>query len=305
MRVMEKFLQEISIHPLLKNSQIFYDFISIRNEKDFDTKKNKYSKLISPKKADEIKALNGEINININKQKELYTEIIRNISENNENYMKKIIKEYKSLNLSIQEVVSKMKNIGSIWDELYLKNLNYSEGETILGIYYFLSKFMGDWAKMQEQQINLINLKLREYFRYIRNEYHSIKHYYKNYDEWKNNYKKSSVKLTEKKERLFEEKKIDEWGLDKDDMQNTIILFKNKELTIAKMLPEETRKVKEKEKMYGCYLNSYIDEYRTIENLNSKRHKENVISFIKDMSENIINFHVSLNEMIGHLDTIK
>jgi hypothetical protein len=265
----------------------------------------KINKLISPKKADEIKALNGEINININKQKELYTEIIRNISENNENYMKKIIKEYKSLNLSIQEVVSKMKNIGSIWDELYLKNLNYSEGETILGIYYFLSKFMGDWAKMQEQQINLINLKLREYFRYIRNEYHSIKHYYKNYDEWKNNYKKSSVKLTEKKERLFEEKKIDEWGLDKDDMQNTIILFKNKELTIAKMLPEETRKVKEKEKMYGCYLNSYIDEYRTIENLNSKRHKENVISFIKDMSENIINFHVSLNEMIGHLDTIK
>ena len=83
-------MQEISMHPLLKNSQIFYDFISIRDEKDFYLKKQAYSKLTPPVKAEEIKTLNGEINISINKEKELLAEKIKNISEANEEVMKKI-----------------------------------------------------------------------------------------------------------------------------------------------------------------------------------------------------------------------
>ena len=94
-------------------------------------------------------------------------------------------------------------------------------------------------------------------------------------------------------------------GLDKEDLENKILLFRNKELSMEKMLPEETKKVKDKKKMYGSYLNSLIDEYEHIKNLNRKRHKENVESFIKEMSNSTINFHVSLNETIGYIDTLK
>ena len=164
---------------------------------------------------------------------------------------------------------------------------------------------MENWTKLYEDQINLINEKIREYYRYIRNEYHSIKDYYTIYSAAKNSYKKLNLKLTETKERLFEEKKIDDWGLDKEDLENKILLFRNKELSMEKMLPEETKKVKDKKKMYGTYLNSLIDEYELIKNLNRKRHKENVESFIKEMSNSTINFHVSLNETIGYIDTLK
>ena len=111
--------------------------------------------------------------------------------------------------------------------------------------------------------------------------------------------------MTETKERLFEEKKIDDWGLDKEDLENKILLFRDKELSMEKMLPEETKKVKDKKKMYGSYLNSLIDEYEHIMSINRKRHKENVESFIKEMSNATINFHVSLNEIIGYIDTLK
>ena len=50
--------------------------------------------------------------------------------------------------------------------------------------------------------------------------------------------------------------------------------------------------------MYGTYLNSLIDEYDHIKNLNGKRHKDSAVNFIKDMSNNIITFHVSLNGLI-------
>ena len=305
MRAMEKFLQEIVSHPLLRNSQIVYDFISIRDEKDYNLKKNAYSKMIIPTKAEDVKTLNGEINISINKEKELLAEKIKKIAENNENLMKKITKEYKNLNLQIQNVISKITDINILWDELYKKSNQNYEGEIILGAYDSLAKFMEDWAKMQKSQIDLINVKLREYFRYIKNEYHSVKEFHKAYEDKKNDYQKSYQKLIDTKEKLFSEKKVNNWGMDREDLDNKVLLFKEKELSMEKMLPEETKKVKDKKKLYGCYLNSLIEEYEKISSLNSKRHKENIVGFIKDMSNTIITFHVSLNQMVAYLDTLK
>ena len=305
MRTIEKFLQEIALHPLLRNCQIFYDFISIRDDKDFNLKKQAYSKIVAPTKVEEFKTLNGEINISINTEKELLAEKIKKISENNEELMKKISKEYKSLNQQIKNVISKIKDINILWDELYKKSNSSYEGEIILGVYDSLAKFMEDWAKMQETQIDLINVKLREYFRYIKNEYHSIKDFYKVYEDKKNDYKKSYQKLKETKERLFVDKKVNDWGMDKEDLDNKILLFKEKELSMEKMLPDETKKVKDKKKLYGCFLNSLIEEYEKIASLNTQRHKNNIIAFIKEMSNIIITFHVSLNGMVGYLDTLK
>jgi hypothetical protein len=305
MRTIEKFLQEIVLHPLLRNCQIFYDFISIRDDKDFNLKKQAYSKIVAPTKVEEFKTLNGEINISINTEKELLAEKIKKISENNEELMKKISKEYKSLNQQIKNVISKIKDINILWDELYKKSNSSYEGEIILGVYDSLAKFMEDWAKMQQTQIDLINVKLREYFRYIKNEYHSIKDFYKVYEDKKNDYKKSYQKLKETKERLFVDQKVNDWGMDKEDLDNKILLFKEKELSMEKMLPDETKKVKDKKKLYGCFLNSLIEEYEKIASLNTQRHKNNIIAFIKEMSNIIITFHVSLNGMVGYLDTLK
>jgi hypothetical protein len=219
--------------------------------------------------------------------------------------MKRLIKEYKYLNNQLQNVVLKIQKINKIWEEFYQKSYKNYEGEIIQGVYQSFSNFMNDWTKLYQSQINLINVKIREYFRYMKNEYHTIKDFYILYDNAKNTYKKSNNKLMETKERLFEEKKIDEWGLDKEDLENKILLFRDKDLSMEKMLPEETQKVKDKKMMYGTYLNSLIDEYDHIKNLNGKRHKDNAVNFIKDMSSNIITFHVSLNGLIGFIDTLK
>lgn len=305
MRVIEKFLQEIALHPLLRNSQIFYDFISIRDDKEFNSKKQGYSKIAAPTKVEDIKTLDGKINIITNKDKDLLAEKINKIAENNEDLMKRISKEYKLLIQQIQNVILKIKDINILWDELYKKSNSSYEGEIILGVYDSLAKFMEDWGKMQESQINLINVKLREYFRFIKNEYHCVKDYYKAYEDKKNDYKKSYQKLAETKERLFESKKVNDWGMDKEDLDNKILLFKAKELSMEKMLPEETQKVKDKKKLYGCYLNSFIEEYERIASLNTQRHKNNAISFIKEVSTSFINFHVSLSGMVSYLDTLK
>jgi hypothetical protein len=112
-------------------------------------------------------------------------------------------------------------------------------------------------------------------------------------------------KLKDTKEKLFAEKKVSNWGMDREDLDNKILLLKEKELSMEKMLPEETKKVKDKKKLYGCFLNCLIEEYEKIQSLNSKRHKENILAFIKEMSNTMITFHVSLNHTVAYLDTLK
>lgn len=300
MRVIEKFLQEIASHPLLKNSQIFYDFISIQSEDKFNSKKQAYNTIILPKIAEDIKTLNGEKNISINKEKESFINKIKNISTTNEDVMKKITKEYKNLNLLFQSVISKIKDIKLLWTDLLEKSKSNCEEKIVLGIYDSMAKFMDNWANMHDTQINLINLKLREYFRYIRNEYHSINEFYKSYEDKKNDYKRCYDKILESKDKLPQDRKRIDWKV--KNFANKLLFYKDKELTKDKSIPEEeTKYFKDKQNLYGCFLNSLIEEYEIISRLNAQRHKDNIISFFLEMSNAMNTFNTALN---GILDTI-
>ena len=87
----------ILLHPLIRNDEIFYNFISTENEADFDKKKKLYNKITSPNSLNNVKSLTGEINVNISNEKEIYFQNLKNNVEFNINTLQKITKGYKSL----------------------------------------------------------------------------------------------------------------------------------------------------------------------------------------------------------------
>ena len=143
-RVLQKFISEILHHPLLRNSQIFYDFISIKDKNEFTNKKYIYNSLSIPTKIEEMKSLSGEINVGKNTEKSAIAENIKKISESNDELLKKLSKEYKALNYEILEFVSKIKNVANVWNELYKAGNQNLEGDIILGIYDVMGKLMED-----------------------------------------------------------------------------------------------------------------------------------------------------------------
>ena len=174
MRSIEKFLNGLLIHPLIKNSQILYDFLSVQNEADFYKKKKKYGKITAPTHVGEIKTLEGDIKISISKEKEIY---LKNIEDNcniNEDLFQKITKAYKALLLLMSQTSDKMKEISIIWKQMYEKSLKYMDFYNTSQTYNILSKVMSNWAETEGQQIDILNIHVREYFRYIKNEYHSM-----------------------------------------------------------------------------------------------------------------------------------
>jgi hypothetical protein len=65
------------------------------------------------------------------------------------------------------------------------------------------------------------------------------------------------------------------------------------------MLPNETRKVLGEKNLFSFYLNSLIDEYNRIKDLNSIRNRKVVKKFTKDILNNFETFQTNLSEYIN------
>ena len=168
MRSIEKFLNGLLIHPLIKNSQILFDFLSVQNEADFYKKKKKYGKITSPTHVGEIKTLEGDIKISISKDKEALLKNIENNCVVNEELLQKITKAYKALLMIMSQACDKMKELSILWKQVNEKSVKYTDFFNTSKTYDILGKMMSTWAETEGQQIDILNVYIREYFRYIK-----------------------------------------------------------------------------------------------------------------------------------------
>ena len=305
MRSIEKFLNGLLIHPLIKNSQILFDFLSVQNEEDFYKKKKKYGKITSPTHVGEIKTVEGDIKISVSKEKEIY---LKNIEKNcciTEDLLQKVTKAYKGLLMMMSQVTDKMKEISILWKQVHEKSLKFNDFYNTSQTYNILSKVMSTWAEAEGQQIDILNIYVREYFRYIKNEYHSMHDMSDIVEARQSIYKKALDKLDNTKENLYKAQDLTQWGLSQTDLENKMALLKNKDFAFSKMLPKETKRVNMFKAFYGGYLNSIIDEYERLKVLNSKRYKNSINDFIRRLTDCLTNYHVSLADRLTEFSEMK
>ena len=194
-------MKGILIHPLMRHDEIFYNFISTENESEFEKKKKIYNKITSPSSLKHVKSLTGELNVSINKEKETYFQNIKNNVDFNINTLQKITKGYKALMIQMDQISEKMKEISQYWKEIFNANLQYFEKPNTIESYNILSKIMQDWSETNKRQKILMNEGIREYFRYIKNEFVSLKELIQKVDANKIIYNKAFEKLKSMKER--------------------------------------------------------------------------------------------------------
>ena len=305
MRSIEKFLNGLLIHPLIKNSQILFDFLSVENEEDFFKKKKKFGKITSPTHIGEIKTVEGDIKISVSKGKELYLKNIENNCTITEDLLQKVTKAYKALLMAMSQVSDKMKEISALWKQVHEKSVKYEDLYNTSQTYNILSKVMSTWAETEGQQIDILNIYVREYFRYIKNEYHSMHDMSEIVEVRQSLYKKALEKLDNTKENLYKAQDLTQWGLSQTDMENKMQLLKDKNFAFSKMLPKETKRVNMFKAFYGGYLNSVIDEYERLKVLNSRRYKESINDFIRKLTDCITNYHVSLADRLTEFSEMK
>jgi len=307
-RALNQFLDGIIAHPTLKYIGVLYDFLSINSPEDFEESKKKYLTRNDSEEnkgeklsLEDIKNLSGKIKVSVNKEKEVYFMNIKDNTKINESIMKKINKSYKNLIEIMQSANNKMKEISTLWKLLYDKSLKYYETTYTSESYKVMNKIIEDFIISETKRINIINTNIREYFRFMKNEFHSLSELAIKAENFKDKYNKAMEKLKEDKEKLFKEQDINSWGLNENDLKHKDVFLKNKELAFNRMMPEESKNVLIIKNVYGAYLNSLIDEYERIRLFNGKKNKANTIKILKLFCDDYKYINISFENWINHL----
>ena len=306
MRSIEKFMDGILEHPLMRNSEIIKDFLSLTNPKEYNKKVDKYNKIKkAPTFVRQIKTLTGEVNIEVNNEKEAYFEKIKNYSKDNYLLLQKITKGYKSIMNIMQQLSNKMKDISKIWKQVLDISIKNSDGHNTAETFNIMSKLMEDWSEIQISQMKVINVNIREYFRYVKNQFNGLKEMSERVQNSKTTYLKFKEKLLKQKETLYEKQDPSQWQLKEEDRQNVMNIVKNKDLAFSKMLPQDKIKMEELKNFYGCMLNSAIGEYERIRRINAKRHKEYTTKFVRELSKELTTLHMSVVDRLSEFNELK
>lgn len=277
MRTLEKFLFYTSMNPIFKCSQLFYDFISIENEADFQKKKKEYEKMKPTTNISEFKTTNGRVNIEINKNKLIYYENIKDNLSFNESLLIKLNENFKMLKTLMENLTNKIDDIAKIWDDLCQNSTKYFDGDDIIKTYEHMNKLFTNWSEALKRHSNLIHIDIREYFKYTKNNFKSLKELVSHVENHKYTYTKNERNLINKKENLFKNGDINKWDLDIESRNNANGLIQDKGKALTKILYKDTSNVIELKKIYGFYLNRIIEEYERIKAINSNMHVKNII----------------------------
>ena len=299
-RNLEKFLNSLLGDPYIKTSQILYDFLSIEEDNKFNERKKYYNNFKQPKNLREYKSLTGKLDITINEDNEISFQNIKNNIDINQELLTKFNKNLKLLNNEVTSVINRLEDISQICEELFLNTVKFYDNDNIKISYYQLKDMFKNYSTLLKKQSCLINVNLREYFKYKKNVFRSMKDLTNIVDNYKLNYYKFKRNLITKKEDLFKKSDVSKWDLGPNKNISVVTLLKEKNIALPKMLFNETNAVINMKQIYGYYLNRIISEYERIKKINNFEHKQNVsenaklqISLISELFKNISDIAMS------------
>ena len=302
MRNYERFLVYLAKDPLVKNSQIFFDFLTIENDSDFEKRKKIYNRLRTPVELKDIKTIDGKMKINVTIKKEKLLENIRDNSAFNETALKKFNQNFKLLKEEMKTVIARVLSFGPLFDKLIKISSTYFDNNVILESYNQMKNIFNTWAETLKKQNTFFFTDVKEYLRLLSGNYHHLRDLVQYVEKIKINYNKISKNLTSKKMELFRKGDMSNWQLDSKDKDNINSFYSDRLASYKKICFKETNTVIKQKEKYGYHLNKLISEYQRLRSINTIEHKEKVIQFSKKESEITSNYVKMMGNIVAIME---
>ena len=302
MRNLQLFLNYLLKDDLIKNSHIFYDFLSIENEEDFEKKKKIYNKLKTPIEIKDIKSLDGKLKIEVTSQNEILLEKIKNNAILNETVLKQINDNLKLLKIEMDTIITRMTSFFPMFDKLMKIRKLYLPNNIIYESYNQIKNIFKSWTEVLKKQNIFFNKDIKEYLKLLGGNYTHMKSLSELVDEQKNYYKKLSKNLIAKKIDLFERNVIEDWQLDEKDKKKVKSFCKDKLTSYKKICYSSTcEAIKVKEK-YGYQLNKIISEHNRLRVITNIESRQKVMDFTRKQSQISSDHIIIMGKIIGIMD---
>ena len=281
MRNLERFLVYLAKDPLIKNSHIFFDFLTIEKDLDFEKRKKIYNRAKTPIELKDIKTLDGRMRINVTVKKETILNNIKDSVALNESVLKKFNQNFKILSEEMKTVIARILSFGPLFDKLIKISTQFGDNNVIKESYNQMKNIFNNWADMLKKQKAFFSNEVKEYLKFLSGNYHHLKDLVQFVEKMKLNYNKTSKSLTSKKIELFRKGDVSNWQLDVKEKNNINKFFSDRLASYKKICFKETNSVIQLKEKYGYHLNKILNEYHRLVDINTIEHKAKVIQFCK------------------------
>ena len=292
---LQNFLDEILKNDIIKTAEPLISFLSLTERNFFEQQ----MKIINPKNLNadnilNIKTFNGKSEI-----ADMENELLNNIS--NRNYFNSVEEFFNSQKDEIKEIKNNLteysllmikasKHLEQIEQGFNRLNQFYNKAnlaKDICNVFEQYQIFCKNWKRIHINQTNIINNKLNEYFKYLKNKGGSLVELIKRQNEVQSDYDKIREDLTNKKENLWKKMDISKWEMNQMAQIDSALLFRDKNYAFSKMCFQETMLVNNKGDLLGFYyINNILNIKKVIECL-EKYSVENLVNFSKEIEPTV------------------
>ena len=300
-RGLEKFMHYLSLDPIIKNSQILYDFLSIENYEEFKKQQKEYEVITPCTDIQEFKSITGEISIDFTEKDEKDFINIKEFCYQNKNLLEKL---NNSLNLFYHEmntVIRRTNEIANLWGYLYQTSEKYKDDNLSKEIYFQMNNLFFNLSKNFKKQNEFINIDIKESFIFMQNNYGSINELIKRIDSKKKVYSKEEKELISLKEELFNTRNTP--GHQKSNAKIEINKKNSEgEFDLSEFLPVNTKALLEMKKSYGFYLNKFLMEYARMKKMNTTIYREKIQRCYKTLNSITSELCACVENLLSSMD---
>ena len=291
-RNLDKFMNYLLTDPIIKNSQILYDFLCVESEKEFKNRHKDYENSTPSNDVQNFQSINGKIDINITQEAEKNFSTLKTFCNESEKLYKQLYYNLYSIQDNFNSLIKRLNEASSIWDKLFKLNGKYFNNDNIQNeiIFQFKNMFQS-LEKAIIQQNDFMKIDVKENFNFLYNNLGNFEQVIKKVDECKRIYIKEEKDLISLKNDLFTKK------------QGGSAI--NKEVDLSKLLPKNTEATLEMKKNYGYYLNRSIIEFKRMRDLDNELFKTNIIKCFKTQCDVVKTLQSEINDISSKINELR
>ena len=293
MKSMQFFIDEIMENEELKTSEALVAFLSFNDRTQFEKKMKDLNNYVPSQYCEDLKTINGKINILNDDNNENYYININNYLNLKHQILSKLNSDFKNFYLNqtkaCMDLDEVQKDFGTL--ELLGKKVKLSNG--INKTYEALSNFFEDFKNALYKKNVIIKEQIKHFFKIEKNENAIFIDLFENRENLRQKYITEKNKLNAKKEKLYKINDINKWEIeDNYGKVDQARLMRDKNYAFEKMCTRNTQSLENIHKQLG-YIN-FMNALQLQDKI--EKNEKKLIENIKQFTEI---FYPSINQEIA------
>ena len=290
-RNLEKFMNYLLNDPIIKNSQILFDFLCQENDNEFLKMKKDFENTTPNNDIQNYQSISGKIDINITENAEKKFDVIKNFAYENEKLYRQLYNNLNEIEENFNKIIKQINETVVIFDKLFNLSNKYLPQENTQKIVYTQMKIMFlSLSKTFKMEKDVIKIDIKENFNFFYKNYSNFNQLIKKVEEAKRVYKKEEKDLVSLKNDLYNKKGGSEI---------------NENVDLSKLLPKNTEATLDMKKNYGFYLNKTLSEFERMKFLDVDLFKNQITKGFKSQNNLINIFSKDIKSILEEIDKIE